>query len=437
MLTRSRHITPHPHESPRRLFFRARNNQIMFADIILLMLLGMVFGTVTGLIPGIHPNTMFVLMLSALSFFLFGVPAFLIMVFVFSLAVSNTFTDFIPSIIFGAPDPDAALSVLPGHRMLLLGRGYEALSLTVLGGVGVASLTLLTLPVILYMVPFIYLSIRPVMHILLVAVVAWMVVGERGRSRLTAFILFLLSGMFGVVSLNAYPSGSMLFPAFTGLFAFSTLLVSYWSGGYLPKQEISSDMGGDQRTGVLAGWLAGWFSGMLPGVGAAQAGAFAARAVGAKTREFLSALGGINTSNILFTFVMFYVLGKTRSGATWAMSQVSGSLGMWEMVVIVLVGFITCLLSGMATLGLGRLMLSRLSNIPYRRLTGGVGLFLVIMVALLSGLPGLLAAFTGTSIGLLTVLSGVRRSHLMGFLLLPTMLYFSGASPYLMVSLGI
>lgn len=409
----------------------------MFADIMIFMLLGMVFGTATGLIPGIHPNTVFVLMLSALSFFLFGVPVFLIMVFVFSLAISNTFTDFIPSIIFGAPDPDAALSVLPGHRMLLMGRGYEALSLTVLGGVGVASLTLLTLPVILYLVPFIYLSIKPVMHILLVVVVAWMVLGEGGWSSFTALTIFLLSGVFGVVSLNAYPSGSMLFPAFTGLFAFSTLLMSYWTGGYLPKQDISGDIGGEQRTGILAGWLAGWFSGMLPGVGAAQAGVLAARSVGARTREFLSALGGINTSNILFTFVMFYVLGKTRSGAMWAMSQVSSSLSVWEMVVLVLVGFIACMLSGTTTLGLGRIMLSRLSNIPYRSLTAGVGLFLVIMVALLSGPIGLLAALTGTSIGLLAVLSGVRRSHLMGFLLLPTILYFSGTSPYLMASLGI
>jgi TctA family transporter len=62
---------------------------------------------------------------------------------------------------------------------------------------------------------------------------------------------------------------------------------------------------------------------------------------------------------------------------------------------------------------------------------------LVLVVALLSGPAGLLAAATGTFIGLFAILSGLRRSHLMGYLLLPTILYFSGLSPELMVTLGI
>ena len=66
----------------------------MFLDIILFMFLGIGVGVLTGLIPGLHPNTVFVLILS-MTFFLTGVPAPYLLTFIISLAVSNTFTDFL------------------------------------------------------------------------------------------------------------------------------------------------------------------------------------------------------------------------------------------------------------------------------------------------------------------------------------------------------
>ncbi|MCK4714985.1 MAG: tripartite tricarboxylate transporter permease [Candidatus Aenigmarchaeota archaeon] len=409
----------------------------MFIDVMIFMLLGILFGTLTGLIPGLHPNTIFMMMVSSVGVLALGVPGDLLLVFIVSVAVSNTFTDFLPSIIFGAPDPAAALSVLPGHRLLLMGRGYEAVALTVLGGIGVAALVLLTLPILVYLIPFVYGAIRPVMHILLIMVVLWMVLTEHGWKRPAAFFIFLLAGIFGFVTLNAFPSGSLLFPSLTGLFAFSTLLTSLWTRCVLPEQDIRSELGGDHRKGILVGWLAGWLAGMLPGVGAAQAGAIAAQRLRAKTEEFLTALGGINTSNILFTLLMFYAIGKTRSGAVWAISQITGSLALWDMVILVLVGVTVSFMSGATTLVLGKAILHRIRGLDYRKITAAVMAFLIVMVYLLAGAPGHLAASTGMFIGLLSVLGRLRRSHLMGYLLFPTILYFSGLTSHMTVTLGI
>jgi putative membrane protein len=44
----------------------------------------------------------------------------------------------------GAPDESKALNVLPGHRMLMEGKGFEAVKLNVIGS--------LLLPVILYFI---------------------------------------------------------------------------------------------------------------------------------------------------------------------------------------------------------------------------------------------------------------------------------------------
>jgi TctA family transporter len=107
------------------------------------------------------------------------------------------------------------------------------------------------------------------------------------------------------------------------------------------------------------------------------------------------------------------------------------------MVLLVFVGLVVCFISSIITLGIGRIVLSRIRRVSYSRITMVVIAFLIAMVSMLSGPAGLLAALTGTLIGLIAVLGGVKRSHLMGFLLLPTILYFSGQSPFILVTLGI
>jgi putative membrane protein len=408
----------------------------MFLDIIAAMLLGILIGILTGIIPGIHPNTVFITMVSAAFALSSSIDTTLLLVFIMALAVSNTFLDFIPSIMFGAPDPSTALSVLPGHRLLLDGGGYEAVVLTVIGGLGVALLTLLTLPILLLVIPFVYFIIRPVIHILLVLVVLWMLLTERGWGVAWALAAFLFSGTFGVVTLNGFGS-SLLFPSLTGLFAFSTLLESYYKRSVIPEQRFDKEVAGDHRKGILTGWVAGWFAGMLPGVGASQAGVLAAQALRASTKQFLSALGGINTSNILFTFIMFYSLGRTRSGAVWAISQFTWGLGVLEMMLLVLVGITAAFMSAGISIALARSMLVQIRNLNYQQLNLVVILFLGVMVLLLSGLPGLVAGGTGACIGLLAIKTGIKRSHLMGYLLLPTMLYFSGLTPAVLFMAGL
>lgn len=409
----------------------------MFLEIIVSLSLGIVFGTLTGLIPGIHPNTVFMMIVSGALALTGTFPATCLMIFIISVAVSNTFTDFLPSVIFGAPDPSTALSVLPGHRMLLQGRGHEAITLTVIGGLGVALITILTIPLLVHAIPAAYFTLRPHLHTILLALIVWMILTEKGWGRLSAMAVLSLSGALGFVTLNMFPSGSLLFPSLTGMFAFGTLVTSYQMRTVLPEQEAMDEIQGDHRPGILSGWLAGWLAGMLPGIGASQAGVVAAQAFRNKESEFMTALGGINTSNILFTLVMLFVIGKTRSGATFAISQFSGPISPWEFALLAFSGLTVCFISGAVTLKLSRTVLDRLAGIDYGRVTVAVMAFLIVMVAVLSGLPGLVAAATGLFIGLLSITTGVKRSHMMGYLLIPTILFFSGLSVPVMLTLGV
>jgi len=106
----------------------------MFLEFLIAIFLGIMFGIFTGIIPGIHINLVSLLLVS-LSVYLLGIFSFTALgVFIIAMAITHTFIDILPAIFLGAPDADTALGVLPGHRLLLEGKGYEAVKLTVIGG---------------------------------------------------------------------------------------------------------------------------------------------------------------------------------------------------------------------------------------------------------------------------------------------------------------
>ena len=127
----------------------------MFYDIILAILIGCLAGTITGLIPGIHVNLISMLLISVSGYLLGFTNPMVLAVFIIAMAITHTFLDSIPSIFLGAPDADMALGVLPGHRLLMEGKGYEAVKLTVIGSLLALIVTLLLIP---FMIPFVPIS---------------------------------------------------------------------------------------------------------------------------------------------------------------------------------------------------------------------------------------------------------------------------------------
>jgi TctA family transporter len=158
--------------------------------------MGCGFGIITGLIPGIHVNNVALLVLAlqaslmAFTFTIFGDGAgtFEIAIIISSLIigclVTHTFLDIIPSVFLGAPDEDTALSVLPGHRLMLKGRGYEAIKCSALGSFGAVLAALLALfPARLLMGTPIdaYEKLWPFIPFILIIIVSLLILNERGE----------------------------------------------------------------------------------------------------------------------------------------------------------------------------------------------------------------------------------------------------------------
>jgi len=353
---------------------------------------------------------------------------------ILSMAVVQTFLDILPAIFLGAPDPDTALSILPGHRMLLAGRGFEAVRLSAMGSLGAVILAgIMALPTIVALPPL-YPLIAQILFPLLLFLEASTVVTERTPIRmLFAVLVIMLSGLLGVLLMSSgfMPSDKALFPALSGLFGISTLLLSSESGVTIPPQEMNAEVtlkGSRIIKSILVGFFAGMMTGILPAVGSAQATILAQRLTRENDhRSFIVAVSGVNTGNMIFGMIALYTIGKARNGAVMAVDKILG--GRLEFPTLVLLMGVVLLCGGVGailTRKVGRVFASKIAQVPYVPLARGIVGMIALLVLAISGPMGLLVLFVSTFLGFLPPLLGVKRVHNMGLLMVPTLIYFSG-----------
>ena len=160
-------------------------------------LFGMGLGALSGLAPGIHVNTLAVLLIMsvpALSPFLEDIcgsvgcslpPALLLSCTIFSAAICHSFLDYIPSLIMGVPDETECMSVLPSHKLLLEGKGMNALQAAAQGslvGAMAGMIVLLPLPFVHLQATSVLNAVTPAIPWLLLAVPFLLFWAESGKA---------------------------------------------------------------------------------------------------------------------------------------------------------------------------------------------------------------------------------------------------------------
>jgi len=398
--------------------------------LILWLLSGVSAGIITGLLPSLHPNT--VLFISLPLYLSSEVPAPSFLSFAVGLSVTHTFLDFIPSILLGAPDAGTALSILPGHRYMLQGKAYKAIKLTVFGGVFASLIALLLLPFLFFVLPALYRFISPYLHLILVLILGYLIYGESGsRKKAYSLLILLVSGFLGL-GVFASPLANqnyILFSVFSGLFGVPTLLLSARSGREIPKQDMCLSV--DLVSSFKASWygfLSGLLSGMLPGLGSSQSAFLVKRVKQFPLKQFITALGGINTTNILFSVLALYLIGKPRSGAALIINDILSKFTFQHVLLVLGLSIFALSLAAPLTLILGAKAIALVEKFDYRKLAYLVLFVIFVGTFLLNGLFGLLVLITSAAIGFSSLFLGTRRGYCMGVLLIPTILYYAGYS---------
>jgi len=393
---------------------------------LLAIILGISAGIITGLIPGIHVNLISLLLLSMSAYFLKITNPLVISVFIIAMAVTHTFLDSIPATFLGAPDADMALSVLPGHQLLLEGKGYEAVKLTVIGSLLSLIVVLLIIPLMIPVVPLIYNFIQPYIGYILIFVVIFMVFKE--KHKLWAFYLFLLSGVLGLITLNMPNLQQPLFPLLSGLFGTSALLLSLNQNVKIPEQKITETIKVNPKNkikAVSAAVFSGSLTGLFPGLGSAQAAIIGMQLVGEiGNYAFMILIGGINTVNFVFSLVTLYTLQKARNGAVVAVLEIISSINLPQLIILLASALITGAIAAFLALKISKVFAKYIAKVNYKVLCISIITLIAIISFIFGQFLGLLILIISTFVGLIAPLLGIKRSNAMGCLLLPVILYF-------------
>ncbi|MFO7925390.1 MAG: tripartite tricarboxylate transporter permease [Halobacteriota archaeon] len=384
---------------------------------------GIALGTISGLAPGLHANNM-ALLLAGVAPSIPGPPLYVGMAML-AAGVVHTFLEIVPTLALGVPDPAMAIAALPGHRLVIEGRGREALRLSALGSTAAVVLAApLAIPITRAMIRL-WPTLQANLPLVLGCVALTLVATERGvTSKLVASITFSLSALLGLGTLDLSPeaplaAGGMLAPLFAGLFG-APVLIDAIGGDGVPPQD-GPEIAASKRS-VLGlsglGTVAGAIVGYVPAVSSAVAATLALLAVPGRygARGFIVATSGVNTANTIFALFALVALGSPRTGVLVALESASVPLSIPHLLVAVVIGASAGLL-GVVTLGdrylavVGRLDPTRLSIALLCALAGLAYLF--------AGRLGIGAYAAAAVVGLVPARFRARRANLMGVLIGP------------------
>jgi putative membrane protein len=145
--------------------------------------------------------------------------------------------------------------------------------------------------------------------------------------------------------------------------------------------------------------------------------------------EVIAILSATNTAVTVMVLAFLYLVGRPRSGAALALNMMypidpwSGVEPPPDFIKLIAVTVGAGLISVPIMLKIGKAMLKLHQIIPLRTLVLSVLIFIALLSWMTTGWIGMGVLITGTVLGLMPPRIGIRRSHGMGIILVPIMIY--------------
>jgi len=412
----------------------------IIAFVICISAVGASVGMFSGLVPGIHVNTLASLMLIAYPFMYSLISCFadasyvpvLLSACIVSAAVVHSFVSYVPSVFTGVPDQDNVMSMLPGHRLLLEGRGMAAVRAAAAGSiVGAMAAVIVAIPLQYLMMNGLRGYLDSITAVVLMIAVAALILSESSGKWGMAAALIAISGILGSICMfmpipfhGVLMDGTLLFPLLTGLFGIP-ILISAPPGAEIPEQEddthsVTSAAG---LKGVLTGSIVGWF----PGITATAGAAFTRMFVSEDDPErYIALVSSIGTAATVFALITLSVSGKGRTGTMIVVREILGDtvsgVGNGIFILMLLSVAVASLIGYLATIHSGKVMARMISRVNIRKMNAAIVILIVILVIMMTGAWGVLVLLVSTLIGMIPICAGTGRVHLSGCLLVPVIL---------------
>ena len=435
------------------------------ATLLFYILLGIGVATLISLIPALHIyNVMGLIIVAILSFGHF-IPSEVIQYMFMAMLVTYSILNTLTAVFLSAPDESMIFVVMPGHKGLLLGKGYEVAMQTGFGSLlGILLLVLIT-PLSFSVLPQLRKLLTPHMHWVLGLIIVYILMSEwpkamerkpagwprfleAWRSLGAGILTFVLSGFLGLIVMNKTliplkSSFQSLLPVFVGLFAVPSVLLNIVSKEKIPEQHIAKSIDVNFEVSLksmISGGLGGLLAALFPIVTAGIGGLISGHATAQRDeRIFVMSQGVSKVVYYVGAFLLFFVPGK-RMGKGGLVAMVSPFFTVHTKQEYWLAVGTMVLAAGIAFLALhffSKLLAKIVHRVNYRLISWITLVILVLVVFIMTRWMGLFIMTVATAIGLLPVLFGSRRLNCLGVLLVPITLNMAGIGPKVAHWLGI
>jgi putative membrane protein len=339
------------------------------------------------------------------------------------MSVTHTFLDFLPSTFLGAPDEKNIMSALPAHRLLLKGRAYEAIRLSVIGSLGCLVLGVILTPIFYVFIKYVYPFLEVIMFWILIVAVGFVIFKDKRRWVSLAF--FFIAGGLGYIALNLPLIENPLFPLLSGLFGVSTLIKSYFDKINIPKQKEDFEIVllKDKCSAIFGGTAAGSMTGFMPGLGTSQGATIAFSCLDLKENGFIIITAGIGTVNFVLSIITYYTIEKARNGSIVVASQLA-EFSLLNIAVFLCVVLISGGIAAILALYIGKFFGRFITKVNYQKLVISIIALIFICGMLFSNIYGEILLICSTTLGLVGDKFGIAKNHLMGCLMVPVLIYF-------------
>jgi putative membrane protein len=125
-----------------------------------------------------------------------------------------------------------------------------------------------------------------------------------------------------------------------------------------------------------------------------------------------------------FSFISLYVIAKARTGAAVAIQQIIGELSPKLLLLLLITVIISGIIAFFITVILTKFFSQKITKVNYTILSSIVLVFLISIVFLVSNFLGVAVFITSTFTGIYCISLGVKRTNMMGCLLIPTIILY-------------
>lgn len=388
---------------------------------MLFISIGVGLGFASGFIPGFSSKNLALLLIA---YGLISSNIYLAVTIV-AVEISASFFEFLSPILFSVGNEATVLAIDPENAELTEESLRRRMSFVVSGGLTGIVLSLPLLFIGERIFPFVYDTLKPLVGWMLLFICTYIIWIERGwKKKIFASVIFCLSGLFGLLVKDSglVSSEYLLLPIFIGLYGFSSIISKRHedpnSSQYTHEMAVTEKI----RAAAVA-FITTLFASLIPGMKRGQTSAVALQISGtAKNEEVLFMISLVSLAFVTLSIFALGSSGKIRSTLAYDINEVMGQLQFSQTVLFAGSAAISACMSACILTFLAKPTGRFFSKInkKYLNIFGFcIGSFLIIIF---TGINGVLLAFAATCIGILSSRLKIRSAHLMGVLLVPSII---------------